>query len=168
MATTRTFDDNLRHGERAQLARFADGPLLHLIDGEPTPSASGDTFDNHSPIDGALLGDGGRRRRRRHRRRGDAAAADAFGDWSGRSGQERKRILHDVADLIVERADEIAAVECVDTGQTDPVHERGRDPRRRELPVLRRPRTRRAQRALDARRAPRQLLQPRRRSVRSG
>ena len=92
-------------------------PLLHLIDGQPTPSASGETFDNHSPIDGALLGavaaggpadiDAAAR-----------AASDAFGDWSGRSGHERKRILHDVADLIVERADEIAAVECVDTGQT--------------------------------------------------
>ena len=101
----------------AQLERFAAGPLLHFIDGEPTPSASGDTFENHSPIDGALLGVVAA---------GDAAdidaaataAAEAFGDWSPRSGQERKRILHDVADLIVERADEIAAVECVDTGQT--------------------------------------------------
>ena len=115
-ATTRTFEENCAAAS-ALLARFADGPLLHLIDGEPTPSVSGDTFDNHSPIDGALLGtvaSGGP---------GDIdaaarAAADAFGDWSGRSGQERKRILHDVADLIVERADEIAAVECVDTGQT--------------------------------------------------
>ena len=115
-ATTRTFEEN-RAAASALLARFADGPLLHLINGEPTPSVSGDTFDNHSPIDGALLGavaSGGP---------GDIdaaarAAAEAFRDWSGRSGQERKRILHDVADLIVERADEIAAVECVDTGQT--------------------------------------------------
>ena len=116
MATTRTFEENCATAS-AQLRRFADGPLLHLIDGEPTPSASGDTFDNHSPIDGALLGavaSGGSDDIDAAAR----AAADAFGDWSGRSGQERKRILHDVADLIVERADEIAAVECVDTGQT--------------------------------------------------
>ena len=33
-------------------------------------------------------------------------------------GSERKRILHRVADLIVERAQQIALTECVDTGQT--------------------------------------------------
>ena len=32
-------------------------------------------------------------------------------------GKERKRILHRVADLIVEHRDEIATVECIDTGQ---------------------------------------------------
>src|SRR6478735_6872494 len=115
-ATTRTFDENCATAT-AQLSRFADAPLLHLIDGQPTPSASGETFDNHSPIDGALLGAvaaGGSADIDAAAR----AASDAFGDWSGRSGQDRKRILHDVADLIVERADEIAAVECVDTGQT--------------------------------------------------
>ncbi len=46
------------------------------------------------------------------------AAHEAFADWSGRSGKERKKDLHRVADLIEMRADDIAAVECVDTGQT--------------------------------------------------
>jgi len=115
-APNRSLDDNLATAV-AQLDRFSREPLQHLIGGRPTPSASGDTFENRSPIDGARLGVVAA---------GDAAdidaaataAADAFTDWSRRTGQERKKILHDVADLIVERADEIAAVECVDTGQT--------------------------------------------------
>ncbi len=37
--------------------------------------------------------------------------------WSRTPGEQRKRILHAVADAIVDRADEIAVVESVDTGQ---------------------------------------------------
>jgi 5-carboxymethyl-2-hydroxymuconic-semialdehyde dehydrogenase len=115
MATTGTLDENVATA-RSQLRRFADAPLHHLIAGEPAPSVSGETFENHSPVDGMLLG---------RVAAGDAAdvaaaaaaAADAFGDWSSRSGQERKRVLNAVADLIESRAADIAAVECVDTGQ---------------------------------------------------
>ncbi len=115
MAATKTFDDYQAIARR-QLARFATDPLPHLIGGTPTPSRSGATFDNHSPVDAALLGTVAA---------GDAAdvdaaaraAADASGEWSHRPGKERQRILHAVADLIAERADDIAAVECVDTGQ---------------------------------------------------
>ena len=116
MAATKTFDD-YRTIAAAQMARFADRQLLHLIGGEPTASVSADTFENRSPVDGSLLGavaSGGPADI-------DAAAAAAeraFPEWAGRSGADRKRILNAVADLIVERADEIAAVECVDTGQT--------------------------------------------------
>ena len=160
MATTRTFEENCATAT-AQLRRFADAPLLHLIGGEPTPSVSGATFDNHSPIDGALLGAVAS---------GDSAdidaaaraAADAFGDWSRRTGQERKRILHDVADLIVERADEIAVVEMRRHRSADALHERRGDARRGELPLLRRPRARRRPTgcALPDR-APSELHQPR-------
>ncbi len=116
MATTKTADELMAIG-RAGVARFAEQPLLHFIDGRPHPAASGETFENHSPVDGMLLG---------RVASGDAAdvdaaaraAADAFGDWSGRPGRDRKRILNDVADLIEARADDIAAVECLDTGQT--------------------------------------------------
>ena len=37
--------------------------------------------------------------------------------WSQVSGEERRKILYRVADAIEARADEIALVECVDTGQ---------------------------------------------------
>ncbi len=110
-----SFEDNLASAGR-HLARFAAGPTLHLIDGEPTPSASGETFANASPIDGMHLGDVSA---------GDAAdvavaaeaARESFVAWSGTPGEQRKRILHAVADAIVARADEIAVVESVDTGQ---------------------------------------------------
>ncbi|MEM9035520.1 MAG: 5-carboxymethyl-2-hydroxymuconate semialdehyde dehydrogenase [Actinomycetota bacterium] len=114
--STHTFEENVAAADRA-FARFADEPLPHLIAGEAVPSASGETFENTSPIDGARLGEVAA---------GDAAdvdaaalaAAEAFGIWGSLPGTERKRILHAVADLIVERAHDIAVTECVDTGQT--------------------------------------------------
>jgi len=116
MAADKTFDEYRAIAVTA-LERFSDQPLLHFIGGASTPSVEGAAFDNHSPVDSALLGSVAS---------GDAAdidaaataAHDAFADWSGRPGTDRKKILHRVADLIEARADDIAAVECVDTGQT--------------------------------------------------
>lgn len=114
MATT--YPENLAAAER-HLARFAAHPLHHLIGGESVPSRSGETFANSSPIDGRHLGDVAA---------GDiadidaaaTAARDAFAIWGSMPGVERKRILHRVADLIEERAHQIAVTECIDTGQT--------------------------------------------------
>lgn len=115
MSSARTFEE-IRATANEALERLSKGPLLHLINGESVPSSSSSTFENFSPIDGTSLGQvaaGG----------GDEvalaaeAAASAFDDWVTRPGSERKKILHSVADLIVQRADEIAAVESVDTGQ---------------------------------------------------
>ncbi len=50
--------------------------------------------------------------------------------------------MHAIADAIVKRADEIAYVECVDTGQAIRYHEQGGAARRGEFPLLRRPRAR--------------------------
>jgi 5-carboxymethyl-2-hydroxymuconic-semialdehyde dehydrogenase len=115
LAAAASFEQNLAAAGR-HLARFAAGSTLHLIDGEPVDSASGETFANGSPIDGTHLGDVAA---------GDppdiAAAAGAarasFEEWSSTPGERRKQILHTVADAIVARADEIAVVESVDTGQ---------------------------------------------------
>ena len=115
MATAASFTANLAAAGQ-HLARFSAAPTLHLIDGEPSASVSGETFANTSPVDGMHLGDVAS---------GDsadiAAAADAarasFDEWSSTPGEQRKRILHAVADAIVARADEIAVVESVDTGQ---------------------------------------------------
>ena len=115
MATAASFEQNLAAAGR-HLARFASEPTLHLIDGVALPSVSGETFANASPIDGMHLTDVAS---------GDsadvAAAADAarasFDEWAATPGEQRKRILHAVADAIVARADEIAVVESVDTGQ---------------------------------------------------
>ena len=116
MASDHTMQENMAAAQ-ASLSRFADAPLLHLINGEQVPSASGETFANQSPIDGMHLGDIAS---------GDAADIDAaakaataaFAEWGSTPGVERKRVLHRVADLIEEHAHEIAVTECVDTGQT--------------------------------------------------
>ncbi len=110
-----TFDQNLDLASR-HLDRFANNPTLHLINGAQQPSASAATFANYSPIDGGHLGEVAS---------GDGpevdlaarAATDAFEAWATTPGEERRRILHNVADLIVDRAKQIAVVESVDTGQ---------------------------------------------------
>ncbi len=115
MVTAASFEENLAAAGQ-HLARFSAGPTLHLIDGVAVLSVSGETFANASPIDGMHLGDVAA---------GDsadvalaAAAAEAsFEGWCATPGEERKRVLHAVADAIVARADEIAVVESVDTGQ---------------------------------------------------
>src|SRR5690606_7804957 len=45
------------------------------------------------------------------------AAATAAPAWARTPGATRRRILHRIADAIEARADEIATLECVDTGQ---------------------------------------------------
>ncbi|MFT7476302.1 MAG: 5-carboxymethyl-2-hydroxymuconic-semialdehyde dehydrogenase, partial [Verrucomicrobiales bacterium] len=99
------------------MQRFLDQPLPHLIGGEAAMSVSGETFDNTSPIDGEHLGAVAA---------GDVAdidaaaraAHEAFDSWGSMPGSERKKILHRLADLIEERAHQIAVTECIDTGQT--------------------------------------------------
>ncbi len=115
MADAADLETNTRAATE-HLARFASTPTHHLIAGESVPSADGATFENVSPIDAMRLGDVSS---------GDAAdvdraaaaAADAFREWSTTPGVKRKAILHDVADLIEERAQQISVVESVDTGQ---------------------------------------------------
>ena len=116
MTTATDLAENLAAAE-THLARFAAQPTPHLIAGEATPSGSGATFTNLSPIDGTVLGEVAA---------GDPADVDAaaraaalaFETWRATPGAERREVLHRVADLIVERAQQIAVTECVDTGQT--------------------------------------------------
>ena len=116
MGSAFTYEENLAAADR-YLPRFAAEPLPHLIRGESVMSASGATFDNYSPIDGSCLGEVAA---------GDAAdihrattaAAEAFSVWRATPGAERRRLLHRVADIIEERAHQVAVTECCDTGQT--------------------------------------------------
>lgn len=115
MTAAGTFEENLQAAAR-ELAPFAAGPTGHLIGGEWCASRSGATFTSTSPVDGSVLADVAS---------GDeadvveaaAAAHEAFASWSATPGAERGRILHRVADLIEERAQQIAVIESVDTGQ---------------------------------------------------
>ena len=105
---------NLERAEQA-LARFRSGPVLHMIAGQP---AGGEdrVFDNLNPSDNSVIcrvaaGDAA------DVDRAARAAAEAFPAWRDLDGARRRRILHAIADRIEARADEIALVECVDTGQ---------------------------------------------------
>jgi 5-carboxymethyl-2-hydroxymuconic-semialdehyde dehydrogenase len=98
------------------LERFRNGTVTHLIDGHADAGGNG-TFEALSPADNSVLA---------HVARGGAAEIDraakaamkAFRTvWSRTSGEERRAILHKIADAIEARAEEIAYVECMDTGQ---------------------------------------------------
>ena len=84
----------------------------HFIGGKRV--ASKDTFETRSPMDwNQVLGNVAR---------GDAATADAavsaateaFPAWAALTPAERATHLHNLADLIDERKDDVAAVECMD------------------------------------------------------
>jgi 5-carboxymethyl-2-hydroxymuconic-semialdehyde dehydrogenase len=109
-----SLDQNIARAE-AHLARFRERPVAHVIDGTLDPGA-GPTFETLSPVDNAVLATvarGGAAEIDRAAR----AARRAFPGWSGMAGADRRRVLHRVADAIEARADEIALVECMDTGQ---------------------------------------------------
>jgi 5-carboxymethyl-2-hydroxymuconic-semialdehyde dehydrogenase len=101
---------------QAYLQRFTKQPVLNQIAGNAVAAASGETFESLSPIDLkpiATVAKSGRADI-------DAAAHaahDAFTQWAAMPGKERKALLHAIADGIVARAEEIAFVESVDTGQ---------------------------------------------------
>ncbi len=104
---------NLAKAE-AHLARFREAGVRHRIGGADV--AGTETFETASPHDGALLA--------RVARGGVAeidaaarAAHQAFPAWRDMPGAERKRIIHRIADGIERRAEEIAFLECLDTGQ---------------------------------------------------
>lgn len=108
-------DDHIAKAE-GYLARFRETGVSNLIGGEAVPAVSSETFQTTSPIDDAPLADVAR---------GDIsdidaaakAAKAAFPAWRDLDGTKRKAILHKIADAIVERAEEIAFCECMDTGQ---------------------------------------------------
>jgi 5-carboxymethyl-2-hydroxymuconic-semialdehyde dehydrogenase len=107
-------DEHLRRAEGA-LARFAARPLGHWIGGRAV-DGEGEAFENRSPVDGRDLGlvhDA----TAAEVARACEAARDAFPAWRAMPGAERRRVLHAVADAIEARAEEIALVECMDTGQ---------------------------------------------------
>ena len=90
--------------------------ITHIIGGETRASASGETFEAASPIDNQAFCTVAS---------GDAAdidgaaeaAKEAFGPWREMAPAKRRALLHDIADIIVDHAEEIALLESYDTGQ---------------------------------------------------
>lgn len=98
------------------LARFAEGGVHNHIAGESVPAASGETLETVTPVDGSpitTLARGGAE----DIDRAATTAADAFPAWRDMPGEERKALLHRIADGIEARAEEIAILESWDTGQ---------------------------------------------------
>jgi 5-carboxymethyl-2-hydroxymuconic-semialdehyde dehydrogenase len=110
-----TFEENLTKAE-SHLARFREGDVPNQIDGEAMPAADGSTFETISPIDLKPLASAAHGKAEDIDRAARAAKA-AFPAWAAMPGVERKKLLHKIADAIVDRAEEIALVECMDTGQ---------------------------------------------------
>ncbi|MEX0591233.1 MAG: aldehyde dehydrogenase family protein, partial [Xanthobacteraceae bacterium] len=108
------FDQSLARAEK-HLARFRQGTVAHFIDGK-ADMGDGNTFETLSPVDNSVLAKVARGSAT-DIDRAARAAKRAFQSWSKTSGGERKKLLHKIADAIVARGDEIALVECMDTGQ---------------------------------------------------
>ena len=110
-----TLAENLSRAE-ALLKEIGSEPILNHIGGIAVPAVSGRTFETVSPVDMRRIADVAR---------GDSAdidraakaAHEAFAAWRDLDGARRKDILHRIADGIVARADDIALLECMDTGQ---------------------------------------------------
>jgi 5-carboxymethyl-2-hydroxymuconic-semialdehyde dehydrogenase len=98
------------------LRRFREASVLNRIGGEDAPAGDGRTFETISPVDLAPLATVARSGVADIDRAAKAAKA-AFPAWAALGGDARKAILHKVADAIEARAEEIAFVECMDTGQ---------------------------------------------------
>lgn len=109
------FDENISKATQ-YLERFKSGGVLNQIGGEAREAASGETFQSISPVDLKPLADVARGNAS-DIDRAAKAAKEAFADWRDLGGAERKKVLHRIADAIVARAEEIAFVECMDTGQ---------------------------------------------------
>jgi phenylacetaldehyde dehydrogenase len=100
-------------------AAFLAKPRKLLIDGAWVAAASGKTFEVRDPSSDAVIA---------HCASGDAADIDravgaarrAFeeGDWSRMKPVDRERLLHRLADLIEQHADELAELEAIDNGKS--------------------------------------------------
>jgi 5-carboxymethyl-2-hydroxymuconic-semialdehyde dehydrogenase len=98
------------------LARFRTGTVAHLIDGKPD-AGNGNVFDTLSPVDNSVLANVARGGAAEIDRAAKTAMKAFRTTWSRTGGEARRDILHKIADAIEARAEEIAYIECIDTGQ---------------------------------------------------
>jgi 5-carboxymethyl-2-hydroxymuconic-semialdehyde dehydrogenase len=94
---------------------FQPSPLGHFIAGQNV-AGQGKPFDILEPGTGKVLGQCSDATEGQLEA-AVAAARSAFPGWVAKPGEERRKILNRVADLIEKNADKIAAVECLDAGQ---------------------------------------------------
>jgi phenylacetaldehyde dehydrogenase len=102
----------------ADLERWLAAPRSMLIDGKWVAAQSGKTIPVHDPATGEIIA---------KVPEGDKADVDlavkaarrAFdsGPWSRMTPSARGRMIHKIGDLILEHADELAALESIDNGK---------------------------------------------------
>ncbi|MCL8027120.1 gamma-aminobutyraldehyde dehydrogenase [Nocardioides bruguierae] len=96
---------------------MADTTFSNVINGELVPAASGETYDVIDPTTGGVYAQAPMSGTE-DVDRAYAAADAAFEGWGWETTpQDRARALLKLADAIEERAEEIARVECADTGK---------------------------------------------------
>jgi 5-carboxymethyl-2-hydroxymuconic-semialdehyde dehydrogenase len=108
-------ESNIKKAE-GFLQRFKDHGVPNHINGETLPAADSTTFEIISPIDLNPLAQVARGKAADIDRAAKAAKA-AFPAWAAMRGDQRKKLMHKIADAIVARAEELAFVESMDTGQ---------------------------------------------------
>jgi len=99
------------------LARFKKTGILNRIGGKDVAGGNGETFETLSPVDLKPLCDVARGTVEDIDLAAKTAMA-AFKDWSAMDAAPRAKILHAIADGIEARAEELAFLECIDTGQS--------------------------------------------------
>src|SRR5438445_11269433 len=116
--TPKSSDVFQANSERAAplLAKLRADGIGHMIGGKTVPSTSGQTFETKSPVDGAVLASVARGNAEDIDRAAKAAAT-AFRSWREMPAAARKKLLHRVSGAIEDNAEDIAVLECIDTGQ---------------------------------------------------
>ena len=111
-------------------AELAGRVVPHYIGGAFVASTSGETFETLDPATNRPLARVARGRTE-DVDRAVRAARKAFdeGPWPRMPARERRRYLERVAELIEKHADELAALECLDTGQVLRIIRGGQVPR---------------------------------------
>lgn len=108
--------ENLGRAE-AYLDPIRAGGVLNRIGGREIPSVSAETFETLSPIDLKPLAKVAKSDARDIDLAAKAARAAQPG-WAAFGGGKRRALLHEIADAIERSAEEIAFLECLDTGQS--------------------------------------------------
>lgn len=110
-----TLQENIEKSEK-YLARFRREGVMNHINGASCPAVSSACFETLSPIDLQPLAQVARSQAE-DVNRAVAAAKAAFGAWAALGAEKRCEILLRVAAALEARAEEIALIESVDTGQ---------------------------------------------------
>lgn len=89
----------------------------HYVNGKYIPSKNGETFENMNPATEEVLGYVAKGSKEDVDEAVRIARQALNGDWGKMTTSERSKIIRKVGDLILERQDELAVLESLDTGK---------------------------------------------------